>query len=176
FGGLIQTDRFRVDPLSLNFSAVLKVSDIDLARALAFAEFGEFQATGTLEGQLPIIQENGAMAIRNGFVSTTKGGGRILYNAAGVGDALVDANQATELLVKALRDFQYDVVSLYYDEINEGEARLRIRIKRVSEEVYGGLPLELNANIEGPLRQILSDTIDDVDVPREIRILTGAPQ
>lgn len=54
FGGLISSQKLSIDPTAQEFDAVLKVTDIDLASILAFAEFGELSATGALEGVIPI--------------------------------------------------------------------------------------------------------------------------
>jgi hypothetical protein len=68
FGGLISSQKLSIDPTAQEFEAVLKVTDINLASILAFAEFDELRATGTLEGVIPISYRNGELTLHDGLL------------------------------------------------------------------------------------------------------------
>ncbi len=167
FGGRVSAAPLRLDPKTLGFSTVLKVSGIDLAQILAFADFGELTAEGELAGRIPIVAKGGEMLVQGARLETAKPG-RIRYSAAGVGGALEKANQATDLLVQALKDFRYDKVSIDLDERDSEELQILLHIAGESARplTHGGVtldrfPIEININVEGPMRQIMSDAVDD---------------
>ncbi len=167
FGGQVSAAPLQLDPVNLSFGTVLNVEGIDLGQALRFAEFGELKAEGELSGQIPIVQVNGEMLIQGARLETLRPG-RIRYSAAGIGDALEKANQATDLLVQALKDFRFDKVAIGLDERDAEELRIQLHIAGESAQplTYDGvtldrLPIEININLEGPMRQILNDAADD---------------
>ncbi len=167
FGGQVRTQPLQLNPATLSFSTVLEIDGIDLSQALRFAEFGEFTAEGKLVGRIPIITENGEMLIRGARLETERPG-RIRYKPIAVGDALQDANQATDMVVQALEDFHYDRFVIELDEQDAEELMIRLHFAGRSAKplTRGGItidpvPIEININLEGPMRQILNDAADD---------------
>lgn len=167
FGGQVRAEPIHLNPETLSFGTVLKIDGIDLSQALQFAEFGELTAEGKLVGRIPIITENGEMLIRGARLETVRPG-RIRYKPIAVGDALQDANQATDLVVQALQDFNYDRVVIELDEQDAEELMIRLHFAGRSAKplTRGGVtldpvPIEININLEGPMRQILNDAVDD---------------
>lgn len=167
FGGQVRAEPIHLNPETLSFGTVLNIDGIDLSQALRFAEFGELTAEGKLVGRIPIIAENGEMLIRGARLETERPG-RIRYKPIAVGDALQDANQATDLVVQALQDFHYDRFVIELDEQDAEELMIRLHFAGRSAKplTRGGVtldpvPIEININLEGPMRQILNDAVDD---------------
>lgn len=167
FGGQVRTEPLHLNPQTLSFGTVLEIDGIDLSQALRFAEFGEFTAEGRLVGRIPIVTHNGEMLIQGARLETERPG-RIRYKPVAVGDALKDANQATDLVVQALEDFHYDRFVIELDEQDAEELMIRLHFAGRSARplTRGGItldpvPIEININLEGPMRQILNDAVDD---------------
>ena len=167
FGGQVRAEPIHLNPDTLSFDTVLNIDGIDLGQALRFAEFGELTAEGKLVGRIPIITEGGEMLIRGARLETQRPG-RIRYKAIAVGDVLQEANQATDLVVQALQDFRYDRFVIELDEQNAEELMIKIHFAGRSAKplTRGGVtldpvPIEININLEGPMRQILNDAVDD---------------
>ncbi len=173
FGGVISSQRFEIDPTSQEFDLVLEVSDIDLASILAFAEFGELQATGKLGGRIPIRYRNGELRIDGGVLKTGLDGGNLRYRPREVDTALSDVDRSSKLALKALSNFAYDVISIEINEVEDEELRLDIHIAGTSVDLYEGVPFEFNIVIEGPIRQLLEENLAPVDLSRELQDLTG---
>lgn len=171
FGGLISSQKLSIDPTAQEFDAVLKVTDIDLASILAFAEFGELSATGTLEGVIPISYRNGELTVHDGLLRTGAKGGVLKYKPRALDKALEDANEGTGLAVKALSNFAYDEISIRINEIEAEELRLDIKISGKSVELYGGLPFEFNIKVEGPIRQIIQENLAPPQLPPDVQDL-----
>jgi len=172
FGGVISSQRLTIDPTEESFDTTLEVTGIDLASILAFAEFGELTATGRMEGRLPISYRNGELRIHDGLIKTSAGGGRLVYKPRDIDEALKKADRSTRLAIQALANFAYDEISIRINELEGEEMRLDIFIKGKSVDVFGGLPMEFNIVIEGPLRQIIEENVAppefDPDVKEQI--------
>lgn len=171
FGGVIKGQRLVIDPTREEFDATLQVSDIDLESILAFAEFGELQATGKLEGRIPLSYRAGELRVHDGVLKTVAGGGRLKYRPREFDKALEDVDRSTSLALKALANFAYDEISIRINEIDAEELRLEIFISGKSLDVFGGLPVQFNIVIEGPLRQIIRENLTPPELPPEIREL-----
>ena len=70
--------------------------------------------------------------------------------------------------MQALKDFRFDKVAIGLDERDAEELRIQLHIAGESAQplTYDGvtldrLPIEININLEGPMRQILNDAADD---------------
>ncbi|MGZ0187623.1 MAG: intermembrane phospholipid transport protein YdbH family protein, partial [Alphaproteobacteria bacterium] len=171
FGGFIKSQRLVIDPTSNNFDAVLQVEGIDFARILAFAEFGELTATGRLEGRIPIHYKNGDLRVTDGLLKTSSGGGVLQYRPKGIDEALKKADRSTSLAIRALANFAYEEISVRINEVEAEEVRLDIFIKGKSLDVFDGVPFEFNIVIEGPLRQIVQESLAAPVLPPDIQDL-----
>ena len=176
FGGLISSQKLSIDPTAQEFDAVLQVTNIDLASILAFAEFGELSATGTLEGVIPISYRNGELTVRDGLLRTGATGGVLKYKPRAVDKALKNANEGAGLAVKALSNFAYDEISIRINEIEAEDLRLDIKITGKSVELYGGLPFEFNIKVEGPIRQIIQENLAPPQLPPDVQNLIERSQ
>src|SRR5690606_1403721 len=140
------------DPEAPATEVRLQVEGVDLAQFLAFTEFGEVEATGTLRGTSPIVFSKGEVSVRSAMLETAEEGGILRYRPSGVSEALEVANEATETLMRAVQDFEYSKVRAFIDESSAEEVTLRLEREGRSPDVYEGFPLQLNVNVSGPLR------------------------
>jgi len=169
FGGVISSQKLSIDPTAEAFDAALDVRDIDLASILAFAEFGELNATGRLEGRLPLSYRNGELRIHDGLLQTGAGGGRLVYKPREIDAALKEADRSSRLALEALANFAYEIITIRINETEAEELRLDIFIKGKSLDVFGGLPIEFNIVIEGPIRQIIEENLAPPELPPNLQ-------
>ncbi|MFQ5970932.1 MAG: YdbH domain-containing protein, partial [Alphaproteobacteria bacterium] len=169
FGGSIGSEPFRLSPTDPNFAVDLEVSGVQLARILKLAEYGDFSATGLLDGTIPVVVENGEVAIRGGVLETRAGGGTLSYHPKEVGSALTEVDASTALFLDAIENFQYDTIRVSLDEGEAEELVLGLSLKGRNPDVYGGVPFALNVTITGPLDAILSRGLATYTLPERIR-------
>ncbi len=174
FGGDIQAQNILIEPNRQSFATTLSVSGIDLASILAFAEFGELSATGTLAGTIPLRYANGELRVEGGLLETV-GGGVLKYRPRALDEALKSADRSTGIAIRALANFAYETIRIHINEIEAEQLRLEIFIKGKSLDVFGGLPIEFNIVIEGPIRQIIQDSFAAPELPPEFKALIKAP-
>jgi hypothetical protein len=165
FGGRIETETFRIPAQLDGFTVPLQVNGVPLDELLVATQVGDLTATGTLNGRIPVTFEKGNIVLRNGFLETGPGGGRIQYRPQAVGPALSDANEGTALFLDIVRDFQYDSVQVAIDEQPDGEVPFEFKIKGRNQTVYNGIPVELNLSMSGPLRALLQQGLKTYTLP-----------
>lgn len=171
FGGIISSRESSVDPTGEKFELNLDVTGINLASILAFAEFGELQASGELEGRLPLKYDRGELRIDGGLLQTAAGGGVIRYKPAQIDEALSAVDRSSELALKAISNFAYNKFSIGINENDSEEIRLDIFMSGNSVDLFEGVPFEFNIVIEGPLRQIIQDSVGTIDLPEGVQEL-----
>lgn len=174
FGGIISSRESSIDPTGEKFELNLDVTGIDLASILAFAEFGELQASGELEGRLPLKYDRGELRIDGGLLQTAPGGGVIRYKPAEIDEALSAVDRSSELALKAISHFAYDKFSIGINENDSEEIRLDIFMSGKSLDLFEGVPFEFNIVIEGPLRQIIQDSVGTIDLPEGVQELINS--
>lgn len=165
FGGSIRTEPFAFDPNASETEIRLQVDGVDLAQFLAFTEFGEVEATGTLRGTIPLVFSKGEISVREAMLETAEEGGILRYRPSGVTEALEGANEATETLMRAVQNFEYSKVRAFIDESSAEEMTLRLELEGRSPDVYDGFPLQLNVNVSGPIRDLLNRGIRTYQLP-----------
>ena len=168
FGGSIRTPPFAFDPWSPNFQLVLEVAEVDLEQFLAFAEYGELSATGTLHGTIPVEVSPDGMAIRNAVLTTGATGGEIRYRPRDAAANLASADENMALVMRALEQFNYDSIRIAIDENAAGELSLRVSLQGSSPKVYDGYPIVLNVNFSGDLADVLRHGLRAYQLPAEI--------
>lgn len=176
FGGLIDSQLIAIDPTQQSIEATLEVAGIDLSSILAFAEFGELSATGQLEGRLPLSYKNGELRINDGLIQTAGGGGELRYRPQAIDTALSEVDRSSELALKAIAHFAYDEISIRINEVDAEELRLDIKISGKSLELFEGVPFEFNVKIEGPIRQIIQESLAPIELPEDVQELLDGGQ
>lgn len=168
FGGSIRTEPFAFDPWSPNFRLVLEVAEVDLEQFLAFAEYGELSATGTLHGTIPVAVTPDGVAIRHAVLTTGATGGEIRYRPRDAAANLASADENMALVMRALEQFHYETIRVEIDENAAGELSLRVSLQGSSPKVYDGYPIVLNVNFSGDLADVLRHGLRAYQLPAEI--------
>ena len=167
FGGRIESEPMMLDIATGDVTAVLNVTGMPLAQLLELTRFGELSATGVLDGTIPIVVEDGEVAIRGGVLDSV-GGGVLRYRPAAVGPALREVDRNTELFLRAVENFHYDRIHVGLDEGDAEEMILRFEIEGRNPELYGGTPVARNISLTGPLRRMLSRSLALYRLPERI--------
>jgi len=167
-GGRIETAIFEIPPSFAGFTVPLQATGVRLKRLLALTDYGDLEATGTLNGRIPVTIADGEVTIRNGVLETAPGGGSIRYRPKAVGAALAEANEGTALFLKIVEDFRYDKVRVSLKENDAGEIALKFRIKGRNKAVYRGIPVVLNVNVSGPVGKILRQGARTFTLPKRL--------
>ncbi len=178
FGGSLESDPFSFRPPSRDVETVLRVEGVALDQMLAATKgAGELAVSGTLDGVIPLSFVDGEASIAGGQLATKDGGGVLRYVPGDVG-ALDEQEFSTGLFLDAVKNFHYDSISLSIDEGEAEDLRLGLQLRGNNPDLYGGAPLELNVNLEGPLQQVLSRGLATYTLPSRLgrELGTGAAE
>jgi hypothetical protein len=166
--GTITSSPFTISLNDLNTDITLTAQSIDLIDLFKLAPTEGLDATGTVNGTLPLQIRNGNASIVNGVLETT-GPGSIRYSPKQVPLFLQDTSkkQIVDLRL-ALKAFDYESLKL----ILNGEAgktqKISLQAKGKNPEFYKGHAVSLNFNVEGPLQSVIKYNPGGSQIPDNI--------
>ncbi len=169
FGGRIETEAFTIPKSFDGFTVPLLVNGAELEDLLQLVQPQDLDTTGTLNGRIPIVVENGQVIIRGGVLESADGGGHIRYRPdKEIRSGLGSANEGMDLLLQIVDDFTYESARVTLDEDAFGDVAFRFQIKGNNPSVYKGIPVHLNVAVDGPLRKIVSQGLKTYALPERL--------
>ena len=160
-GGTLAVAPTVLDPATEQRTLTLTLSDIDVATFLAQMQLSSLAATGTVDGEMPLVLSRSGAAIRGGELHS-KNGGLIAYTG--------DVGRKGELgqgqiAFDALRSFRYDSIIFEVDGDLAGDLVTAIRFAGVTNADVApmpgvrmlkasGLPFRFNVNIRAPFGRL----------------------
>ncbi|MEJ2308324.1 MAG: YdbH domain-containing protein [Gammaproteobacteria bacterium] len=148
FKGTLSARRVRLDLNRRSNSFSLDFRDVSLAEMVRLQQFEEVEASGSLDGTLPITIGPSGLRISKGKATADAPGGYIRYRPKDAGAALKSASSETEMLLKALDDYRYDELEAGVVYEPDGQLRLQLQMKGNSPGLHATRPLHLNLNLD----------------------------
>jgi hypothetical protein len=141
FAGRVELDslEYSVDGIA---DTVVRFSDIDLGKLLAYIDVDGLQGSGILDMTLPVGSDKTGIHVKHGTF-TSNGGGRLAYTRAGVAGSNIG--------LKALENFLYKSLSGTVDYQSDGAYVMTVRLEGSNPDLYQGHPVVFNLNINGTL-------------------------
>jgi hypothetical protein len=133
-----------------NLQVVLE--NIDLNELVTLQQLDDVQATGLINGLLPITINNGQISIDDGQLQAIAPGGVLKYQADT--DALL-SNKVAETVVLALRNFHYDVLRADTQYKPDGTLLLKLQLQGNNPAFEQGRQVKLNINLEQNVLKLL---------------------
>lgn len=165
FGGQL----FLPEPALWDFGApintvTLRAQRWQLSDVVALQQDEDIQASGMLEGELPVTLDDGRIVIKKGYLRALPPGGSIRYIRNDASRTLGEKSPEVALALDLLSDFKYQVLSAAVDLDKEGKLLLGLSLAGNNPTQYEGRPINFNINLEqnlDPLLQSLrlSDTL-----------------
>ena len=148
----------------------LGLSALSLEKLLALNGAEALQATGMINGELPLSLATGALQIENGWLRADERGGEIRYNRI---DEALSGNADLRRVADLLKHFQYNELSARVNLNPAGALTLRTKLHGRGPEAEFDAPVNLNFNIDLDLwkflesarllRRIAEDISDQAD-------------
>jgi hypothetical protein len=167
YGGQVYVDPLDYDPSDDQIGLVLGVAGVRIEDLLAPARLGTLEATGVLDGRIPIVVRDGELVISGGVLESVSGG-RIRYIPEEVGEAVSKVDRGTALFLDAVSNFEYSVFRVTIDEAEDEDMVLGLEIKGSNPTVYKGVPIVLNIAISGEVREVLYSGLSTYGLPEKI--------
>ncbi|MEQ8967129.1 MAG: YdbH domain-containing protein [Azospirillaceae bacterium] len=166
-GGRLEAEPFaaRLDDRSL--ALVLTATEVDVATLLVAVPLENFEATGRLQGRMPVRLTPDTIIIDNAVLETT-GPGVIRYRPEGAAEGVASADRSggLSLLLQALEDFRYETLKLTLDGRTGEDLSATVSVLGANPELYDGWPVALDVNVGGELDRILRSGLQSLSLGR----------
>ena len=166
-GGSLVTDKMTINT-NAPFSEQIRlhVRQIDLNALLALVLDKGVEAVGRLDGTIPIRISKGHVLIDQASLMATAPG-KVIYKPADTSVASSGGAQ-TELLMKALENFQFSLLSMSVNSKEDGNTLIGLKISGGNPDLYDGKAIELNVNLQGRLEEIIKSNMDAYALPSKL--------
>lgn len=167
--GRISSSAFSFPLDNMTTDVTLTATKLDLPELFKIAPMEGLDATGTVNGTLPLEIRQGSAALNNGVLET-EGSGFIRYNPQEPPAFLKDSSnkQIADLRV-ALQAFEYESLRMVLSgEVGKNQ-KITLQIKGKNKDFYDGHAVALNLNVEGPLQNVLKYKPGGQQIPDTIK-------
>ncbi len=157
-GGRLRLRDLLLDPAAERQDLAIEVEGLALAELFRILDVEGLSGTGRLSGRIPIVLVGDTAIIEAGRLEADAPG-LLRFRSEQAARALAGAGESADLMLRVLRNFHYDELSLTIDKPAEAGARLALVLLGQNPEVKDGHPFRLNINLEGdtgPLVEALS--------------------
>lgn len=165
-GGAVRLYALYLDIARLSAGFTLYLDNLRLSEALnLFPQLAGSEATGSLHGRLPMhCTAEGEVRLGEGFIYTPPGeaGNVKVANSEAIEALLAQAGLPPPVsanLSKALADLDYDVLRIDLVSPREEDGRVAIRLQGKSRDGQIVTPVNVNANVNGPIEKFLNTAI-----------------
>lgn len=168
-GGKVGVSPFTFDLEKQQADIVLTADNLDLKQLFAIAPMEGLSAEGRMQGRLPIALRAGNTSLDQGALSSI-GGGVIRYSPQQLPAFLADdTNQHIVDLRTALANFNFSSLKMGLQGDLLKEQTITLNIEGKNPDFYGGHPVKLNLNVEGPLQNIVRYAPGSASIPDAIQ-------
>jgi hypothetical protein len=156
FGGSVQLPRpARWQPGAASNTLTLTAQDWELRELVALQQGEDIEAAGRLEGQLPLVMEDGRIIIEDGFLRAVPPGGSIRYQANQRATQVAASNEQLGMALDLLKDFQFKVLSTDVRLDKAGNLHLGLALSGRNPTQFSGRQVNFNINVDQNIDPLL---------------------
>ena len=153
-GGRVHTPLIRFDSRKNLNAFGIELSRIQLAQIAALEPGSGVQASGTLDGLLPVVLTPKGPQVPAGNLFARDPGGVIRYQSP-TADALGSSDQSVGFAMQILENFHYNQLQTGILYQPDGQLNLALQFQGKNPEFFGGQSTHLNVNLEYNLLDFL---------------------
>ena len=146
--GTVRGNRIRIDLNRRSNRFTLAFDNISIAELVRLQQFEDIDAIGNLSGTLPITIGPAGLSITKGKATANTPGGYIRYRPKDGGELFGSSSMETEMLLKALDDYQYKELDADVAYKPDGQLTMQLQMKGRSPGLHATRPLHLNLNLD----------------------------
>jgi hypothetical protein len=114
------------------------------------------QGTGVLDGSVPVMVTSRGLTVRDGSFEARPPGGVIRYLASPEAThAVTQANANMEAVLQALNNFQYNVLQVGAEYIEDGTLQLKARLEGKNPDQKKSPPIHFNLTVQENIPALL---------------------
>jgi hypothetical protein len=155
------------DPAADRQRANVRLTGIDVETLLAIAAIDGAAASGRLNGEIPLVVSRDGFSVANAVLETGAPG-VLRYAPAVPPPALQGGGEGVSLMLEALKNFHYDVVSLAVDGRSGDEWSVKLHIEGENPNFMDAYPFVFNLNLSGKLDEIIRTGLQSYELPARV--------
>lgn len=150
----------RIEPAQWQLSKLplrmpLQLKGVELSQLMQVYPAEGLAGSGVLRGTIPLQISRQGVSIDAGQIEALAPGGSLKLPADSLSGMAQD-NEAMALVVRAMQNFNYSVLSSTVDYDQDGKLALGMRLEGSSPDVRSGHPIVLNINLEEDIPALLT--------------------
>jgi hypothetical protein len=147
-----------IDLTAETVQATLTLEGIRVERIPGLGNVDGFEATGQIDGTVPIRLTGSKIAIKGGMIAA-RGGGLLRLKSERAEQVLKTGGEQVALMLQALENFTYENFRIDVDKSLAGDARVKLRTLGHNPAVLNGRKFQINVNLETNLDRLLDATV-----------------
>ena len=133
----------------------MQLAGVELSQLMQVYPAEGLAGSGVLRGTVPLQVSKQGVSIQAGQVEALAPGGSLKLPADRL-SGMAQGNEAMALVVRAMQNFNYSVLSSTVDYDQDGKLMLGLRLEGSSPDVRDGHPIVLNINLEEDIPALLT--------------------
>ncbi|CAI3794427.1 YdbH domain-containing protein [Rheinheimera sp. MM224] len=154
FGGQVRGAQQQID-LSKDAKVLLQLDKLQLAELLKQHPSADMTGQGTISGTLPLSIEQGKLTVAQGSVAALEPGGQIAYQSEKA-QAMAASNQGMKIVMQALQNFHFSVLSAGVSYSKEGQLLLALKLEGNNPDFEKGRAVNFSINLEENLPAMIT--------------------
>lgn len=154
FGGQVRGAQQQID-LSKDAKVLLQLDKLQLAELLKQHPSADMTGQGTISGTLPLSIEQGKLTVAQGSVAALEPGGKIAYQSEKA-QAMAASNQGMKIVMQALQNFHFSVLSAGVSYSKEGQLLLALKLEGNNPDFEKGRAVNFSVNLEENLPAMIT--------------------
>ncbi len=153
-GGSLRLDPFIVNPDEPDVQTVLHVSGVDMTALAKLTQLKGLNATGRLDGRIPIHAKAGKITIRDGRLDA-QAPGTLSFASPRAEQLLRGQGEQVAQMLLALKDFRYETLGIDLDKTAQDDLTLKLSVLGNNPDVLDGYPFRINLNLTSQIAPVL---------------------
>jgi hypothetical protein len=154
-GGKVTAKPSKVDLSKSQQLITLQLDKIDLAKVLQQHPTADLTGNGRISGTIPLLISQHGVSVDKGHLAAESPGGELQYRPAAA-SGMAAGNQSMKVVLDALDNFHYSVLSSNVSYDTNGKLNLALSIQGQNPKLEKGRAINFNINLEEDLPALIT--------------------
>ncbi|WP_240221718.1 intermembrane phospholipid transport protein YdbH family protein [Rheinheimera hassiensis] len=154
-GGQVQVEPVLLDLSLAEQQLLLQLKQIDLTQLLQQHPTTDLSGNGRISGTIPLLLGRNGASVKDGSIAAESPGGKLQYRPP-TAQSMAASNQGMKVVLEALDDFHYSVLSSNVSYDTSGKLLLGLTLKGQNPALEAGRAINLNINLEEDIPALIT--------------------
>lgn len=154
-GGQVLVQPVQLDLALPEQQLLLQLERIDLTQLLQQHPTADLTGNGRISGTIPLLLGSNGASVKDGSIAAESPGGKLQYRPPAA-ESMAATNQGMKVVLAALDDFHYSVLSSNVSYDTSGKLLLGLTLKGQNPALETGRAINLNINLEEDIPALIT--------------------